>query len=48
MNDSAPETVTAAAAAPSRAAFAFIFITVLLDMMAIGIIIPESDVRFQR
>jgi DHA1 family tetracycline resistance protein-like MFS transporter len=40
MNDSAPETVTAAAAAPSRAAFAFIFITVLLDMMAIGIVIP--------
>ena len=27
-------------AAPSRAAFAFIFITVLLDMLALGIIIP--------
>jgi len=40
MNDSAPETVTAAAAAPDRAAFAFVFITVLLDMMAIGIVIP--------
>jgi MFS transporter, DHA1 family, tetracycline resistance protein len=40
MNDSAPETATAAAATPGRAAFAFIFITVLLDMMAIGIVIP--------
>src|SRR5947199_285245 len=28
------------AAKPSRAAFAFIFITVLLDMLAIGIVIP--------
>ena len=28
------------AAAPGRAAFAFIFITVLLDMLALGIIIP--------
>src|SRR5437763_7767405 len=28
------------AAKPGRAAFAFIFITVLLDMMAIGIVIP--------
>jgi DHA1 family tetracycline resistance protein-like MFS transporter len=27
-------------AAPSRAAFIFIFITVLLDMLALGIIIP--------
>ena len=27
-------------AAPGRAAFAFIFITVLLDMLALGIIIP--------
>ena len=27
-------------AAPSRAAFVFIFITVLLDMLALGIIIP--------
>ena len=26
--------------APRRAAFAFIFITVLLDMLALGIIIP--------
>lgn len=31
---------TAAPAAPRRAAFAFVFITVLLDMFAIGIIIP--------
>src|SRR3954469_23530460 len=30
----------APAAQPSRAAFAFIFITVLLDMLAIGIVIP--------
>ena len=27
-------------AAPRRAAFAFIFVTVLLDMLALGIIIP--------
>src|ERR1043166_7718130 len=33
-----PNEITAAT--PSRAAFAFIFITVLLDMMAIGIVIP--------
>jgi DHA1 family tetracycline resistance protein-like MFS transporter len=26
--------------APRRAAFAFVFVTVLLDMLAIGIIIP--------
>jgi DHA1 family tetracycline resistance protein-like MFS transporter len=32
----APET----RASPSRAAFAFIFVTVLLDMMALGIVIP--------
>lgn len=31
---------TAVSAAPRRAAFAFVFITVLLDMFAIGIIIP--------
>jgi DHA1 family tetracycline resistance protein-like MFS transporter len=33
----APESMTPA---PSRAAFAFIFITVFLDMMALGIVIP--------
>src|SRR5271155_3985672 len=33
----APETLPPT---PSRAAFAFIFVTVLLDMMALGIIIP--------
>src|SRR5260370_7628273 len=31
---------TTASHAPRRAAFAFIFVTVLLDMLAIGIIIP--------
>jgi MFS transporter, DHA1 family, tetracycline resistance protein len=31
---------TQAAAAPTRAAFAFIFVTVLLDMLALGVIIP--------
>ena len=30
----------AASRAPRRAAFAFVFVTVLLDMLAIGIIIP--------
>jgi DHA1 family tetracycline resistance protein-like MFS transporter len=42
MNDAAPlETAPLTTAPPpSRAAFAFIFITVLLDMMAIGIVIP--------
>ena len=35
MNGATPQ-----AGAPSRAAFAFIFITVLLDMLALGIIIP--------
>ena len=39
MSEAAP--ATAAQAAPAgRAAFAFIFITVLLDMLALGIIIP--------
>ena len=32
--------IETSAAAPSRAAFVFIFITVLLDMLALGIIIP--------
>jgi MFS transporter, DHA1 family, tetracycline resistance protein len=42
MNEVAPEASATAQAArpPSRAAFAFIFITVLLDMLALGIIIP--------
>jgi len=35
MSEAAPP-----AEAPSRAAFAFIFVTVLLDMLALGIIIP--------
>ena len=39
MNDATPS-LAAEVAAPSRAAFAFIFVTVLLDMMAIGIVIP--------
>jgi len=34
-SDAAPQTST-----PGRAAFAFIFVTVLLDMLALGIIIP--------
>ena len=37
---SAAPPAEADAAQPGRAAFAFIFITVLLDMMAIGIVIP--------
>jgi DHA1 family tetracycline resistance protein-like MFS transporter len=40
MNDATPTVSAATQVAPSRAAFAFIFITVLLDMMAIGIVIP--------
>ena len=41
MNDTAPAEQPMAVAAPaSRAAFAFIFITILLDMVALGIIIP--------
>jgi MFS transporter, DHA1 family, tetracycline resistance protein len=38
MNDASGPTLHTAT--PSRAAFAFIFITVLLDMLAIGVIIP--------
>jgi DHA1 family tetracycline resistance protein-like MFS transporter len=38
--DDAAPSAAVEAAAPSRAAFAFIFVTVLLDMMAIGIVIP--------
>ena len=42
MNEIAPGDMSVASQVPppSRAAFAFIFITVLLDMLAIGIIIP--------
>jgi DHA1 family tetracycline resistance protein-like MFS transporter len=42
MNDAAPEasSVAQTAGPPSRAAFAFIFVTILLDMLALGIIIP--------
>jgi MFS transporter, DHA1 family, tetracycline resistance protein len=42
MNEAAPEVPRAAppAAQPGRAAFVFIFITILLDMLALGIIIP--------
>ena len=36
----APERPAPEPRAPSRAAFAFIFITVLLDMLALGVIIP--------
>src|SRR5258708_12937177 len=46
MND-APSGIARSAeqiAAPSRAAFAFIFVTVLLDMLALGIIIPVMPV----
>src|SRR3954467_11220333 len=38
--DDPSPSAAAQAAQPSRAAFAFIFITVLLDMLAIGIVIP--------
>jgi DHA1 family tetracycline resistance protein-like MFS transporter len=37
-------TIAQTAGPPSRAAFAFIFITVLLDMLALGIIIPVMPV----
>jgi DHA1 family tetracycline resistance protein-like MFS transporter len=42
MNDAPPdfEAAQSNAVAPSRAAFAFIFITILLDMLALGIVIP--------
>ena len=42
MNEAVPKAsiVAQTARPPSRAAFAFIFVTVLLDMMAIGIVIP--------
>ena len=42
MNQTASEASGARtqAAQPGRAAFVFIFITVLLDMLALGIIIP--------
>ena len=40
MNEATPAANVAEAAQPSRAAFAFIFVTVLLDMLAIGIVIP--------
>ena len=41
MSDAAPNGAAAPRKpAPGRAAFAFIFITVLLDMLALGIIIP--------
>jgi DHA1 family tetracycline resistance protein-like MFS transporter len=45
MNDTPSEVASAEQiAAPGRAAFAFIFITVLLDMLALGIIIPVMPV----
>jgi DHA1 family tetracycline resistance protein-like MFS transporter len=43
MNEAAPEALHAPETGPlqpSRAAFAFIFVTVLLDMLALGIIVP--------
>jgi MFS transporter, DHA1 family, tetracycline resistance protein len=39
-----PSALVQTAGPPSRAAFAFIFITVLLDMLALGIIIPVMPV----
>jgi DHA1 family tetracycline resistance protein-like MFS transporter len=36
----APQAPAPTASAPSRAAFAFIFVTVLLDMIALGIVVP--------
>jgi DHA1 family tetracycline resistance protein-like MFS transporter len=45
MNDTPSEVASAEhIVAPGRAAFAFIFITVLLDMLALGIIIPVMPV----
>src|SRR5947209_11943619 len=46
MNEAMPEAAALAQTAgpPSLAAFAFIFITVLLDMLALGIIIPVMPV----
>src|ERR1044072_3936544 len=40
MKEGAPSAGATQAGQPSRAAFAFIFITVLLDMLALGIIVP--------
>jgi DHA1 family tetracycline resistance protein-like MFS transporter len=40
MNDVESDITSATTPAPSRAAFAFVFITILLDMVALGIIIP--------
>src|SRR5437764_2304615 len=39
-DDASPRAPETQAAQPGRAAFAFIFVTVLLDMLAIGIVIP--------
>ena len=36
-----PDKAAAPAIAPPRAAFIFLFITVLLDMLALGIIVPR-------
>ena len=36
----APQAPAPTAPPPSRAAFAFIFVTVLLDMIALGIVVP--------
>ena len=40
MNERGPATAGAAPAAPRRAALALIFITVVLDMLALGMIVP--------
>ena len=40
MNPGEPDTVAAPLQGPRRAAFAFIFVTVLLDMLALGLIMP--------
>jgi hypothetical protein len=36
-----PDKAAAPPIAPPRAAFIFLFITVLLDMLALGIIVPK-------
>ena len=40
MTDASQAPESKAGPEPSRAAFAFIFVTVLLDMIALGIVVP--------
>ena len=50
LKDSQPASETALAPPPSRAAFAFIFITVTLDMLALGImapVLPKLIIQFE-